>query len=114
VFATNLPPATTPEFRSSTLGYALVGVGVALGAGATGVLLWNREQSEDSDANLAYLRKAMSDDFDRASEQNRLADSIRFGNQLTVGLALAAIVSLAGGAYLWYRYRTAAPPHADR
>ncbi len=91
------------ELRGTTFGYGLVGLGVALGGAATGVLLWNRDQSRQSDADLAYLT-TMSN-YDRAREHNRLADSIHFGNVLTVSLAIAAVASLSGGIYLWRRYR---------
>jgi hypothetical protein len=100
------PTAAAPvELRSAALGYGLAALGVVLGGAAGGVMWWNRGQSQRSDEGLAAYKR-MPDDYDRAVEQNQLADSIRFGNQLTIGLALAAVVSLAGGAYLWYRYRS--------
>jgi hypothetical protein len=84
-------------------------LGVALAGSTVGVFLWNRNQAQDAEASLQQLKNDPQavDHYEQSIAHNQSVDSIRRGNYITVGLAVAAGASLAGGFYLWHRDRAA-------
>lgn len=104
--------AAASKLPKQVIGYALGGLGVALGGAAIGFYAWNRGQDHDAAAQAAYLAAHVgaSDYYDRAVKYNEEVDTIHRTNLLTVGLAITSVGLLAGGLYLWHSGRT---PAAD-
>lgn len=90
------------ESRSSRLdwlGYALGGLGVAAGGVALGHYFYNRERYQDWQAEDAQLSsEPPPDDYrERQHANNQLASSIDDASRVTVALAVASGVLVAGG-----------------
>ena len=98
---------TAPEIRASTVGYALGGLGVALGGAALGVYLWNRGQYHDAQAELAQLDRLRqqvpaTDVYSPSVAYNAHVDAIQRASYITTGLALTGAALMASGFYLWH------------
>jgi tetratricopeptide (TPR) repeat protein len=102
VFAAVTGNPETPTIHAKTVAYILGGLGVALGGTAVGVYLWNREQYNDLQAEYKRLTPhPPASEYDRAIQYNAEVDSLHRNSYLTVGLAVASVGFLAGGAYLY-------------
>lgn len=94
--------AAGSSIRVKTLGYVLGSVGAALGAGAFGHYLWNRnryEQWRNTHTELASNQQA-PDYVGRQTQNNELAGSIQNASRVTVGLAVAGGIFLVSGVTL--------------
>jgi hypothetical protein len=90
------------RIRVATLGYVAAAVGAALGAGALGHYLWNRnryEQWQTTHTELASNQQA-PDYLGRQIQNNELASSVQNASRVTVGLAVAGGLFLVGGVAL--------------
>ncbi len=89
------------------MGYVIGAAGVALGGAALGHYLWNRGRYQDWQARKSdYERDPTDENRDAA---NQLARSIPAASAVTVGLTVAAGVTLGGGAVLLITSNGAAP-----
>lgn len=86
----------------TTVGYVLVGTGVALGVASVATYFLNQGRYEDWSAEQAELSaiRGAPGYAERQTQNNELADSIERANAVTVGFAIAGGVLAAGGAVL--------------
>jgi tetratricopeptide (TPR) repeat protein len=103
VFAAVTGNPTTPTIHAKTVAYILGGLGAALGGAAIGVYFWNRGQYADAQSEQAYLQSnpRPPNFYDLAVKYNQDVDALNRNSNLTVGLAVASVGFLAGGAYLY-------------
>lgn len=128
--ATSIPPSepdvfTTTSFAGADkgatsaprphqldwLGYAVGGLGVALGGVALGHYFYNRERYQDWEAEHTKLNSdPPPDDYrERQLANNELASSIDDASRVTVGLSVASGVLVAGGVTVLVVDATRAP-----
>lgn len=91
------------------LPYALVGAGVALGAGALGVYLWKRGDYDQWQAGESRLRSEPpgTPAYRARSEENqRLSAKLSTANDTIVGLSVAGGALLVAGAAFYFLDRT--------
>jgi hypothetical protein len=107
--------APTPTVHASTVGYLLGGLGVALGATAIGVYLWNRGQDQDAQAEEMRVNQlaGTAAHYDAAIQYNQHVDAINRDGILTVGMAVVSVGLIAGGLYLVRTDRKRGETHAE-
>jgi tetratricopeptide (TPR) repeat protein len=106
VFAAVTGNPETPTIHAKTVAYILGGLGVAFGGTAIGAYFWNREQYGNLQAEYNRLTAhPAATEYDRAIQYNADVDSLHRNSYLTVGLAVASVGFLAGGAYLYFHER---------
>lgn len=100
-----VPTETAPSAGSDTrwLVYTLAGTGVALGGAALGTYLWNRGRYDSWQAeDDALAAERVSGSYEqRQLANNELGASIDRVESVTLGLAIASGVALAGAATLF-------------
>jgi tetratricopeptide (TPR) repeat protein len=105
-----------PTIHAKTVAYLLGGLGLALGATAIGVFLWNHDQYQDLQAEEKnLLPKPTATQYDQAVQYNADVDSLHRNSVLSVGLAVASVGLIAGGTslYLYQRNRDAKAGRVD-
>jgi tetratricopeptide (TPR) repeat protein len=98
-------PAPAPPPRDlRTWATVTAGVGVAAGAAALGVYLWNRGRYDDWQAtstSLQTLTPGSAAYYQAAANNNERADALTTANHAIVGLSIASAVLIAGGTALY-------------
>ncbi len=101
VFSAVTAGAATPTVHSKTVAYLLGGLGLALGGTAIGVYLWNRSLYDNAQNELnAYNGQTKATGYDLGAQYNENVDTVNRNSDIAVGLAVASVGLLAGGAYL--------------
>ena len=107
-------PRDAGTFPFRTLGYVTGAAGLALGGVALGHYLWNKERYDTWRAADRTLQKEAwsADHRERQIHNNTLANSIEQASVVTVALASAGGVLVAGGTLLALSHPSGARPRA--
>jgi tetratricopeptide (TPR) repeat protein len=97
-------PAKEPSGVLRTLSYVLGAAGLALEATAIGHYVWNQQRFEHwkTEDQALHAERVAGDYAARQAANNELATSIDGAENVTVGLAAAGGVCLAGGVSLFF------------
>ncbi len=110
VFTAVTSSSEPPTIHAKTVAYILGGLGLALGGTAIGVYFWNRGQYQEAQTEHTYLQThPTATQYDQAVQYNADVDSLHRNSIFTVGLAVASVGLLAGGAYLYFYERKSGP-----